>query len=68
MLASDASGTVYIANDRTLFAVASGDDPRAAYASPLQIEAICPQRSGAGIRIVLRGRALRWQGGGVTAS
>jgi len=68
MLAADRSGTVYIANDRTVFTVAPGGDPRAAYASPLLIEAICPQRAGAGIWIVLRGRALRWQGGRVAAS
>lgn len=68
MLASDAAGTVYIANDRTLFTVAANADPRAAWASPLLIEAICPARGGAGVWIVLRGRALRWQGGGVTAS
>ncbi|WP_285711265.1 sensor histidine kinase [Erythrobacter oryzae] len=68
MLAADGAGVVYIANDRTLFTVAPGIDPRPAYASPLLIEAICPQRSGAGVWIVLRGRALRWEGGGVTAS
>ncbi|MCL9998845.1 MAG: histidine kinase [Erythrobacter sp.] len=68
MLAADGAGTVYIANDQTVFTVAAGADPRAAYASPLLIEAICPQRSGAGIWIVLRGRALRWQGGRIAAS
>lgn len=68
MLAADRSGTVYIANDRTLFTVASGADPRAAWASPLLIEAICPARGGAGIWIVLRGRALRWEVGGIAGS
>lgn len=68
MLASDASGMVYIANDKSVFTVAPSADPRPAYASPLLIEAICPQRSGEGIWIVLRGRALRWQGGRIAGS
>lgn len=68
MLAADSSGTVYIANDQTVFTVAPGADPRPAYASPLLIEAICPLRSGEGIWIVLRGRALRWQGGRIAGS
>lgn len=67
MLAADSAGTVFIANDKSVFAVAPGQDPQTAYASPVLIEAICPARRG-GIWIVLRGKALRFEGGRITAS
>lgn len=67
MLAADSAGTVFIANDKSVFAVAPGQDPQTAYSSPVLIEAICPARRG-GIWIVLRGKALRFEGGRITAS
>lgn len=67
MLAVDQAGTVYIANDKTVFAVSPRADPQPILASPVLIEAIC-KAQGEGIWIVLRGKALRWQGGRVAAT
>lgn len=67
MLATDGAGGVYVANDRTVFEIEPGTDPRPIYAAPIVIEAICKAR-GEGIWIVLRGKALRLQRGRIAAS
>jgi len=67
MLAADAAGNVYVANDRTVFEIRPRGDPRAIYSAPIVIEAIC-RTQGEGIWIVLRGKALRLKGGKIAAS
>lgn len=66
MLAAGRAGTVFVANDKTVFAIAPGADPQPAYASPILIEAICRPAKGDGIWIVLRGQALRFADGRIT--
>lgn len=68
MLAADQGGTVFIANDRSVFEIRPGADPQATYASSTLIEAICRPARGQGIWVVLRGRAERFEGGQITAS
>lgn len=67
MLAADRSGDVYLANDRTVFAIRPRGDPQAVWSSPTLIEALCQARGG-GIWIVLRGRAVRMNGGRIGAA
>ncbi|MCL9982936.1 MAG: histidine kinase [Erythrobacter sp.] len=67
MLAADRAGSVFAANDMTVFEIRSGAQAQAVLATPIVIEAICTAQSG-GIWIVLRGKVVRWQGGRVTAS
>lgn len=68
MLTTDRAGTVFVANDRTVFAIRPGSDPQTTYVSPILIEAICRPARGDGIWIVLRGKAQRLVGGRITAS
>jgi signal transduction histidine kinase/ligand-binding sensor domain-containing protein len=58
MLAADRDGTVYIADDRTVYLVAPGAEPMPALRSSVQIEAICAAQAG-GVWIIQRGKAMR---------
>lgn len=64
MLATDRAGHVYAANDTTLFEIRPGGNAVPIFTSPSVIEAICAARD-EGIWIVQRGRAMRWQRGGI---
>jgi signal transduction histidine kinase len=67
MLAVDGTGTVYVANDKTVFAIPARADPQPILTSPVLIEAICKARRG-GIWILQRSKAMRWQGGQIAAT